>query len=363
MKILYCLPDISNSGGIERLLEVKIDYFIKNFNYDITILTWEQKKEIFYKFDKRVKILNMDAKIHKSSLKRQLEKIKKIKEMRKILRDGKYDYVISCHFPLDLFIDLFKKYSFFIREIHISKESMYKNLSFKQRCFVEFENRYILKKFDKVITLTKADMEEWKLKNIDYIYNPLTFWPKTVSKCENKKIISIGRLEKQKGFDILIDICSNILKTHSDWQLNIYGEGSERKNLEEQIKKLKLDKNIFLKGNSSDIENKLLESSIYIMSSRYEGFPLVLLEAQSCGLPIVSFDCPHGPREIIKNKDNGFLCKNGDRLEMRERILELIESESKRKKIGKKAREDVKIFSKKNILNRWKEFFEENVRN
>lgn len=279
--------------------------------------------------------------------------------MKKILKDGKYDYVISCHFPLDLFIYFFKKYSYFIREIHISKLSMYQQLNWRQRCLVKFEHRYILKNFNRVITLTKEDIKEWKLKNISYIYNPLTFFPNNFSACENKKIISIGRLEKQKGFDILIDIFIQ----YPEWKLNIYGEGSEKWNLERKIKQLNLEKNIILRGKTSTIYDELIKSSIYVMSSRYEGFPLVLLEAQSCGLPIVSFNCPYGPSEIINDTEDGFLCEVGEIEKFREKTLELIISEEKRKTMGKRARENVSRFSKDKIMSKWKKIFENNLIN
>ena len=190
------------------------------------------------------------------------------------------------------------------------------------------------------------------------IYNFLDCIPRKNSNCKNKKIISVGRLEYQKGFDILIDVWKKVDEKHSDWVLEIYGEGSLRKELQDKIDSLNLTDSLILKGSEKNIQSKYLESSIYMMSSRYEGMPMVLLEAMSCGLPLVSFDCPCGPKDIIKDGENGFLVKFGNIEEMAKKINYLIENEDKRIDMGKKAKELSYNYLKEKIMNQWKELFE-----
>ena len=151
-------------------------------------------------------------------------------------------------------------------------------------------------------------------------------------------------------------------KKYPDWTLEIYGEGTEREKLEKKINKLGLENSFLLKGVEKNIQNKYLESSIYVMSSRFEGMPMVLLEAMSCGLPVISFDCPCGPRDMIKYNENGFLIEFGNIKEMANKIEELIANEEKRKLFGKNARKSIQKYSKDKIMEEWIKLFE-NIKN
>lgn len=358
MKIMYCVNDISNSGGVEKILSLKINYLVKEYNYEVVILSWNIKNDLFFQFDNRVKIINLDVKYQNNYLKRQLIKLKKYLELKKILKNNKIDILISTGFPIDILFPKLKKFSKIIYEFHISKYSLYLNIKFLKKLYRCFYDKLILKKYDKVIILTNEELNYWNLSNIKVIPNVLSFNSKIVSNCKNKKIISIGRLTEQKGFDILIDVWKKVNKKHSNWILEIYGEGSLRKELQDKIDSLNLTDTLILKGNEKNIQSKYLESSIYVMSSRYEGFGMVLIEAMSCGLPLVSFDCPCGPKDIIKDGENGFLVKFGNIDKMAEKINYLIENEDKRIEMGEKSKELSYNYSKDKIMIYWKELFE-----
>lgn len=154
-----------------------------------------------------------------------------------------------------------------------------------------------------------------------------------------------------------MDIWEPIVKLHPDWKLEIYGEGSDFEKIDTQIKKANLQNSILIKKPTSRIDEKLLRSSIYLMTSRYEGFPMVLVEAMACGLPVVSFRCPCGPEDIIKNNEDGFLINLGDNESMTLSLLKLIEDVDLRKKMGHAARENIKRFSQDEVMSQWTNLF------
>ena len=361
MKILYLTNDISVLGGIEKVLQIKVKYFTEKYSYKIKILSQNNKnKNNFFNINKNIEIKSLNMKLTRSFFIRQIQRIKKFFYLRKILKKEKYDIIVTTGTILDLIL-VFWKDSILIREFHVSKNNKL-NINQKNILKRSIENFY-LSKYDKIIILTEEDKKNWKLPNIEVIPNSLPFYTEEFSKCENKKIISVGRLVYQKGYDILIDVWNIISKKYPDWVLEIYGDGPEKENLQNKINKLGLEKSFLLKGAVKDIQDKYLESSIYVMSSRYEGMPMVLLETMACGLPVISFDCPCGPKDIIKNNEDGFIVKFGNIEQMAEKIEELIIDEEKRKLFGKNARKNIQRYSQDKIMNQWKELFEELVRN
>lgn len=359
MKILYLTNDISVLGGIEKILLMKAEYFSKNFKYDVTILTQNNKKNYFFSSameNKSFKVISFNKNLYNNFFLRQFQRIVYFFELHKLVLNKNYDLIISTGSIVDVFLPFLKNKAKIIKEIHTTKKIKINIFSFKY--LYNIIQEIWLKKYDKVVILTNEDKRNWKLSNLKVIANSLPFYSEKISKCENKKIISVGRLEYEKGYDILIDVWKIISKKYPDWILEIYGDGRERKKLQEKINILGLEKTFLLRGATENIQDKYLESSIYVMSSRFEGFGLVLIESMSCGLPVVSFDCPCGPKDIIKNKEDGFLIKFGDIEAMAEKIEYLILNKEKRKLFGKNARNNVQRFSQKNIMNQWKELFE-----
>ena len=383
MKLIFCTPQIVGAGGVERVLSQRLNYFIEKFNYDIIVITTEKNsltynnKNSFYYFNPKIEIIDLGINyadnlssnffIKQMQLKNKCNK--NLKFLNKIVNKVKPDFLIStdgntssiCYkvnYPCEKII-----------EHHISKQCFTKEMesySFFDKIKViyrKYREYYYINKYDKFLVLTEEDKNSWGDSRIKVINNPLPFDSKEVSSCKNKKVISIGRLDEQKGFDILIDVWRKVNEKHPDWILEIYGEGSLRKELQDKIDSLNLTDTLILKGNEKNIQLKYLESSIYVMSSRYEGMPMVLLEAMSCGLPLVSFDCPCGPKDIIKDGENGFLIKFGNIDEMAEKISYLIENEDKRIEIGKKSKELSYNYLEEKIMNQWKELFENLLKN
>lgn len=161
-----------------------------------------------------------------------------------------------------------------------------------------------------VVTLTQADAKAWsKAPHVRVIPNFTKFIVPQSSSCEVHRVIAIGRLTYQKGFDRLIDAWTIVNRRHPDWKLDIFGEGIRREALNKQIRNNGLEKSVTIHPFTKNIAQEYLNSSIFALSSNYEGFVLVLLEAMGCGLPCVAFDCPNGPAETIRNGEDGFLVE------------------------------------------------------
>ena len=194
-------------------------------------------------------------------------------------------------------------------------------------------------------------------KNDNNVCFDVPFYPAVPSTLSASRAICVGRLEWEKGIDRLIDIWLSVHNTHPDWVLDIYGQGMLQDELQQKILAANAGTYIHLKGSSPDIMYEYLNCSLLVLTSRYEGFPMALLEAMACGVPCVTYDCPFGPRSMITNMRNGILVKEGDKKEMVDKINYLIENEKNRKKIGTNARKYVLQYSQKNIMDKWNILF------
>lgn len=367
MKIAYICSTLANSGGIERILSEKMNYMAsKN---DVFLITTDNKKKYFYELSKEIKHINLNIN-YKKKMFIIFTLLNHIYSISRVLKDLNPDVVIVATGKEGLIVPFIKRRIPKIREIHFSKffrkiqnenKGIVKNIIIS--CYERVE-KIIFSLYNKVIVLTYEDEKKWNLKNSGVIYNFKTIVSNNKSTLKNKKIISVGRLDYQKGFDRLLDAWFLVCKNNSlkDWELEIYGEGPLEMELKEKSRKLGIDKNVFFKGNVKDITAKYEESSLFVLSSRHEGLPLVLIEAMECGLPLVSFDCNCGPKEIIENGGNGFLIENGNVLEMAKKIEEIISDYNLRVRMSERNLEILKKFEKINIMEQWEELIRKIVK-
>lgn len=221
---------------------------------------------------------------------------------------------------------------------------------------------------DKIITLTDKDRENYikhysinpdRVMSIPNWIDPKLFEINSEYDANSKKLITVGRLSPDKGFDYLVEVAKEVLSKHSDYTWDIWGSGDEFENIKASISKAGLEQKLVLKGTTENLYSLYPEYAMYVMTSRVEGLPMVLLEAKACGLPIVSFDCPTGPSDILQDGIDGYLIPNFDTKLMAEKINELIESTEKRIEFSAHTKDNFNKFEKETIVNEWVRFIEE----
>jgi glycosyltransferase involved in cell wall biosynthesis len=219
------------------------------------------------------------------------------------------------------------------------------------------------RRLDAVVTLTTADADDYRAllgPATRVLAIPNAVPPADVrAGSDNKVVITAGRLTGQKGFDRLIHAFRPVAEQRPDWQLRIFGQGERRKALQKLITSLDLGGNVKLMGFTSQLPQEMADASIYAMSSRFEGFPMVLLEAMACGLPPVSFDCPTGPRDLIDDGVNGVLVDDGDVDGLTAGLLRLTSDPAARRAMGAAALETSRRYTPPAVMRRWADLFTE----
>ncbi len=373
-RIAYCTPSLYIAGGVERVLTTKANYFADVLGYEIYIILTDGKgKAPYYPLSPKIKIINLDINFeelwHLSFFKKIPVYLKKQRvfkrKLTETLMEIRPDITVSLLRREINFITSIKDGSKKVGEIHINRDN-YRNFkaneqNFIKKIFAYFWDKQLLvklKKLDAFVVLTQDDKVKWpELNNLNVIPNPLPFYPDGQSTCQQKKIISVGRYSHEKGFDRLVKAWAIVAESHTDWTLHIYGSGDSNE-LQKEIQELGIEKNTLIHGATSEIVEKYKESSIYLLTSRFEGFGMVLAEAMACGVPCISFDCPYGPRNIITNNEDGILVENDNIIEFAKQIENLIENPNKRIEMGKKARNNIKRLIVENIGNQWQTLFD-----
>lgn len=378
LKIAYCTPALYLAGGMERVLSLKVNYFAEHFDYDITIIITDgMGKKMFYPLSEKVKIINLDINFeelwNQPFLKKVMLYLKKQhlykRKLTACLMQLHPDITVSMLRREINFITSIPDGSKKIGEIHINK-AHFRTFEGNEKNVVKilFSKYWMhtllgnLKKLDRFVVLTDSDKSSWyELNNVEVIPNPLSFTSTVNNDLINKRIISVGRYSYEKGYDYLLQAWASIQDQCGEWRLDVYGDG-DQSSYDKLIDKLKIDRNrCALNPATQGIQKKFEESAIAVCSSRFEGFGLVIIEAMACGLPVVSFDCPWGPRSIIQDGKDGFLVENGNVDKLAEAMLKLVLDKDLRSEMGKNAKINVQRFSIDEIANKWKALFEEVV--
>ena len=376
LKIVYCTPALYMAGGVERVLTLKANYFAEHFGYDITIILTEGKdKPLFYPLSDRIKIVNLNVNfeelwtcsfVKKVSVYLSKQRIFKKRLTAELMRI-RPDITVSLLRREINFINDIKDGGKKIGELHVNRAN-YRNFeegdaNFIKNLFAKFWMCSLvshLKRLDKFIVLTEEDKASWtELSNVEVIPDPLAFDVAEVSPLKAKRVIAVGRYVYQKGFDLLLQAWAKIEKQFPDWELAIYGMG-DRSPYENLAQQLGINMNrCHLNGSTQNIRKEYLESSLFVFSSRFEGFGMVLIEAMACGLPVVSFDCPCGPKDIVSHDEDGLLVPSGDIDKLANAMSQLMDSYELRHQMAKNAICNVRRFQIDEIADRWQLLFED----
>lgn len=375
LKIVYCTPALYIAGGVERVLTLKANYFAEHFGYDITIILTEGKdKPLFYPLSDTIKVINLDINFEElwtcSFVKKAFVYLKKQRIFKKKLTNElmriRPDITISLLRREINFINEIKDGSKKIGELHVNRAN-YRNFEAGdsnaiKNMFAKYWMRNLvshLKRLDRFVVLTEEDKASWtELDNVEVIPDPLAFDIDKASPLTNKRVIAVGRYVYQKGFDLLLQAWAKVEKQHPDWELAIYGMG-DRTPYEQIIEKMHIDRNrCHLNGPTDDIKREYLNSSLFVFSSRFEGFGMVLIEAMACGLPVISFDCPCGPKDIVRHQEDGLLVPSGDVVKLSDAIHQLLSDDALRHEMAKKAIVNVRRFELSEIAERWKNLYD-----
>lgn len=323
MRILYCIPHLYNAGGMERVLTQKINWLAAHTEHEFTIITTEivpaGVKESYFSLSEKVKIvaLNIDfnADYYKPLFTKWIGHMQRMRAYQKALEA----YIRTQH--IDLCISTGGKEIAFIHslpcrtiaEMHFAMEQRRQLIEANHKgIFWSLLGRirtrqlvHAVRPLERLVVLTEADKKAWEkagCKNVTVIPNPCVLDGEKIQKpsilSDKKTVLAVGRLHEQKGFDMLLQAWQAIEDKYPEWSLRIVGEGAKRAALEEQIKALRLQ-HVCLAGKAVHIAQEYAAASLFVLSSRYEGFSLVLAEAMWSGVPCVAFDCPNGPAELL----------------------------------------------------------------
>ena len=375
LKLVYLTPALYMAGGVERVLTLKANYFVEHYDYDITIILTEGiDKPFFYPLSPKIKVINLDINFEElwtcSFIKKIFVYLKKQRLYRKLVEAElmrlRPDITVSLLRREINFLTDIKDGSKKIGELHVNRAN-YRNFEADdancvKRIFAKFWMRNLvskLKKLDSFVVLTNEDRQAWpELLNVSVISDPLSFVPTQVSMMAEKRVMAAGRYVYQKGFDLLLQAWSIAEKTHPDWQLAVFGDG-DRTQYQKQMRELGIDSNrCHLNGPTSNIQQEYVNSSLFVFSSRFEGFGMVLIEAMACGLPVVSFACPCGPRDIVKNGEDGILVENGNVEAMADALSRLMGDDTLRRSMSQSGIMNVRRFNIEQIADCWRTLFE-----
>lgn len=370
MKIVYCIAGTRYPGGMERVLANKANWLVEN-GYDIVIVTTDQRgMSPFFPLDKRIRCIDLNVNYEENNGKSFANKLLHYplkqywhkKRLVAVLNRERPDVTVSMFCNDAGFITRLNDGSKKVLEIHFSK---FKRLQYGRKGLWRLadlwrskQDEKTVRRFDKFVVLTEEDKGYWgNLPNIAVIPNANTFVTDQIALLENKKVIAVGRYTYQKGFERLIKAWKMLASQFPDWKLDIIGEGEEHEALQKLIDSYRLGQQVTLVHPTQQIERVYRNASLLVLSSRYEGLPMVLLEAQAFGLPIVAFACKCGPRDIVSDQETGILVAEGDIEGLAKGMSTMMENEALRKQMGVKAKAVSLRYDEDVIMKKWMDLF------
>ena len=372
--IAYIYSQLAINGGTDRILTDKANY-LANHGYEITIITESQMgKPIVFPLSSKVRLIDIgldyDKQYNHNIIYRCILFITYSyfykKRLSRILKEIRPDIVVTLMGRSLDFVTQINDGSIKLGEAHTTKKHLRSlHLMEQKNMFYKFLARFIkrrqitnVQKLSALVLLTPDDAKDWGDDIKTYIIpNFLKSIPQETSNIKNKNVIMVGRYNDAKGYEYLVEAWKFVHHKHPDWHLNIYGSGELHDNVEKWIIDANLQDTMIMHEPTNDIMQKYLESSICVISSVYEGFSMAILEAMASGVPCISFDCPYGPHNIIKDGEDGILVEPLNSKALGNSICYMIEHEDLRIRLGRQAHVNIQRFSQEIVMEKWIELF------
>ena len=372
MRILFVAKVFAEWGGLERVWTDKLNALSEMPDYEVWLVTTDQGDHPYpYSFSEKVHLVDLNIRfvqqyqygfVRRHLTKHRLMRLYK-ERLQELFRSVKPDLLVTNSSENVRILNRWRKDIPLVVECHGACDHPFHMdpMTWWNRIRAFFFYASIAKA-EIVVALTKKDAQQWKrinpsacaIPDIVHLNQTGTF-----SSCLNKKIIFVGRMDPQKGYSYLSDVWQLVSQRHPDWRLDIYGEGAEK---EENRMYIPQGSNVLVHAQTSAIIEKYKESSILILTSVYEPFGLVMPEAMSCGIPVVAFDCPYGPSEIITDGKDGFLVRCWDVDAFADKVCMLIQDNELRQRMGRNAVQSAQRFTKERIIPQWCSLFENTVK-
>lgn len=380
MKLLYIIDKMHHSAGMERILSSKMNYLAKCPDFSVAFSTYEQEgSPMPFALDASIGYYPLEARIATRqtlsflswmvAYRRSRQRM--ARQLRNLLAMLRPDAVVVTVYSFSV-LDVIIRESVgvgarVVLESHTDSSTvlMAHKYGYQRmlRSLMHVWDRHILHSVSLcrcVVCLTPEDARFWEAYNgkVSVIPNMVSTQKASEADYDSRRVIAVGRYSYEKGYDLLLDIWSKVSAQCSGWHLHIFGDG-DRTQVEDKVQQLGLSECVHAHGSVPDIASEYARSSICLVTSRYEGFSLVLAEAMSCGLPAVAFDCPHGPRHIITEGKDGFLIPMGDIDAFARQLMSLMNETALRQRMGEAAGESATArFSMEGVMAQWKRLFQ-----
>lgn len=374
MKLIYCIHSLYNPGGMERVLVNKVSYLVRQMGWEVVVVTTDQhQRPVFYPLPEEVRLIDLDINYSEDNSKGTFRKIGGYLRRRRlhrrrlteVLMREKADTVVSLYPSESSFIPEIKDGSKKVLELHFCK---FFRLQYGRKGLMglidrirTWQDERLVRRFDKFVVLTEEDRGYWgTLPNMEVIPNAALFIAPAYATQAEKRVIAVGRLDYQKGFDRLVEAWALVQQNEAfrDWRLDIFGQGEWRDMLEQMICERGLQQTARINAPSKQIGVEYAASSLLVMSSNYEGFPMVMIEAMACGLPVVAFEFKCGPKDIINDHHNGIRVEEGNISALADAMMELMQDAELRRRMSLEARKVTETYSEERVMRQWVTLFE-----
>lgn len=344
-KICIFNGDMSRGGGTERITQALANCLVSEF--DVTVLNLKNSAGASY--------YPLDKNVHFHILKKK-KLPEKILELTRFLRESRFSVLIDVDIMLGIYSLPALTFCPGTKLISWEMFNLRNDIGSKHTKLIR---KICLRRSAYYVNQTKGDMEAFQREMpvhcpITYIHNPCEFDKTYIGYDQNSKVIvTAGHFYSTKGYDLAIETAKQVFSKHPDWKWHFYGDGVELERCKAKVREYALENNVIFCGRTKDIINEYKKAAMYVMTSRTEGFGLVLTEAKSCNLPTLAFDCEFGPREIIEDRISGYLVPAFDVSQMAETVCELIENTEERKSFAEHARDNLDQFSTEAFREQW----------